>query len=155
KDLKAKADAARQEAEQANPDGKARETLNEARRRQEEVEKTLTDLLARMEPWANSREIKGEAGKILQEQRRLKDALEELKAKDFLGKTRGELSERQKAQLDDAHDAQLQLEQRMNQLLDKIDRMARDREGKDPETAQELRDARTQALKDNIPGLMK
>lgn len=160
KDLKAKAEQARQEAEQANPDGKARETLNEARRRQEEVEKTLNDLLSRMEPWANSREIKGEAGKILQEQRRLKDALAELQ-KDTFGKSRNadkeenRLTARQQMQLDDAANDQLQLEQRMNQLLDKMDRMARDREGKDPETAQELREARNQGLKDNIPGLMK
>src|SRR5260370_2538873 len=60
--------------------------LAEARRDQEEIERTLSDLLERLEPWSSSREIKGEAGKILEEQKKLLAELEELEKKGFLAK---------------------------------------------------------------------
>ena len=50
---------------------KTRAPLTEARKHQEEVEKSLTGLLKLLEPWSSTREVKGEAKAILQEQDKL------------------------------------------------------------------------------------
>jgi hypothetical protein len=145
-------EAARERLTPARP----REALAEARRHQEEIEKTLSDLLQQMEPWTNSREIKGEAGRILQEQQRLQAAVEELaERKDFPPGASSELNDRQKAELDALSDAQKKQELRTNQLLEKMERVAEDRKDKDPEAAKELKGARERALNENVVGKMK
>src|SRR5262249_7724097 len=134
-------------------DAKDESPLADAREHQEEVEKTLNDLLSRLEPWSSTREIKAEAKSLLQEQRRLNDELDGLKKN--LGSSRQELTDQQKADLDKAADAQKKLEERTNQLLDKMQRMAEDRKDKDPETARELKNAHEQGVKSNVTGSMK
>src|SRR5207253_9302966 len=47
------------------PEPKDKAPLQEARKHQEEVDKTLTDLRKLLEPWSSTREIKGEAKTIL------------------------------------------------------------------------------------------
>jgi hypothetical protein len=154
--LKKQAERARTDAESGNL-SQPREQLAEARQHQEEVEKTLNDLLTRLEPWSSTREIKGEANKLLDEQRKLAAELEELKKqeKDILGKGFDELTPRQREELAELRDKQQRIEERTNQLLEKMNRVSRERLDKDPETAQELRDAREQAKQDNITGQMK
>ena len=95
-----------------------------------------------MEPFTNSREIKAEAGRLLQEQEKLQAAVEELQnRKDFpTGESPDKLNDRQKAELEALSDAQKKQEQRTNQLLDKMARVAEDRKEKDPETAKELQE---------------
>jgi hypothetical protein len=145
--------ARREAAEPARP----RQALAEARAHQEEVEKTVTDLLQRMEPWTNSREIKGEAGRILQEQQKAQEAARELsERKDFpQGESRERLTEAQKVDLDARADAQKKVRERMNQLLETIKRVADDRKAKDPEAAQKLEEARDRALQNNLQGRME
>ena len=87
-----------------------------------------------MEPWSSSREVQGEAGRILQEQRKLQARTEELKKKQ-LGKEASELSPAQQADLAELADSQRRLEERTNELLGKMNRMAEDRKTKDPEGA--------------------
>ena len=122
---------------------------------QEEVEKTLSDLLTRMEPWSSSREVKGEAGRILQEQRKLQAEAAELEKKLPLGKTPEELTEAQRAELDNLADSQKRLEERTNQLLAKMQRMAEERKDKDPDGAHDLKDALDEARKDDLSGDMQ
>jgi hypothetical protein len=131
--------------------------LAAARRDQEEVERTLNDLLDRLEPWTSSREIKGEAGKILEEQKKLLAELEELKKdeKQFLGKTLAELTLAQKTELDNLWAAQKKLEERTDKLLEKMKRVAEERADKDPETAKTLEQARNQGLGGNVRGEMR
>jgi hypothetical protein len=148
----------RREATELQDPNSPVEGLTDTRKRQEEVEKTLTDLLTRMEPWSNTREIKGEAAQLLQEQRRLQAQLEKLqqdKELKLAGEKPENLNERQRTELENARDAQRRLEERAKQLLDKMDRVAKERAEKDPEMAQGLRDAAAQAEKADIAGQMK
>ncbi|HBI45790.1 MAG TPA: hypothetical protein DDY78_23495, partial [Planctomycetales bacterium] len=160
-DLRRKASALRKEAarerDDANekaPAAAPRQAVAQAREMQEEVEKTLTDLLTQMEPWSSSREVKGEAGRILQEQRKLLARTEELKNK-LLGKETSELTPAQQAELDESADSQRRLEERTNQLLGKMNRMAEERAAKDPEGARDLKNAHDKAAEGNLDGHMK
>jgi hypothetical protein len=153
-----RAEAAR-EPEEAEP----RQALADTRKHQEEVEKTLNDLLARLEPWTSSREIKGEANRLLQEQRGLQGQVEKLmqaeknaqEDRDFFGKSRDELPERLRAELDNVKDGQRRLEERTDRLLNQMKRVGEQRAAKDPETAQELKKAAEQAEAANVTGQMK
>jgi hypothetical protein len=176
--LKAEAETARKQAEtlqdkarelsqsvkepsRDSPDSSAsarpREALSDARHHQEEIEKTLTELLQRMEPWTSSREIKGEAGRLLQEQQKLQTAVEELSQRKDIqpGASRENLTDAQRAELDAMSSAQKKLEERTTQLLDKMGRVAEERKQKDPATAQELQDARERAVSENITSKMQ
>jgi hypothetical protein len=129
--------------------------LAEARRDQEEVERTLSDLLDRLEPWSSSREIKGEAGKILEEQKKRLAELEELEKQGFLGKDPvKDLTENERLELGNQVDAQQRLAERTNKLLEKMKRVAADRADKDPETAQAIEAALQKAEEANINGKM-
>ncbi|HJT78201.1 MAG TPA: hypothetical protein VJ739_13440, partial [Gemmataceae bacterium] len=130
--------------------------LTEARKHQEEVEKTLNDLLSRLEPWTSTQEIKGEAKSILQEQRQLAKETEKLRQDPGLrDKNAEDLTDQQRAELERLQEAQQKLEQRTSQLLDKMDRVSQDRKQKDPETAKELDKARKLGTDSNITGQMQ
>ncbi|MHB1422361.1 MAG: hypothetical protein ACYC3I_04025 [Gemmataceae bacterium] len=161
-ELRQKASELRQQAERDRQDAKKvpdaaepRKALTDARKAQEEVEKTLNDLLTRrLEPWTSSHEIKGEANRLLAEQKRLQDEVEKMK-EDTAGKSPEGLTKAQKADLDNLKDSQQKLEERTRQLLGKMERVAAQREEKDPETARELRDALKEAQQDNIVEKMR
>jgi hypothetical protein len=130
--------------------------LTEARQHQDEVEKTLTDLLQRLEPWSSAREIKGETQEILKEQERLKLETEELKNRGLLGKDDAKLTEKEREELKQLAADQQKLTERMNQLLNKMDSVAKERAKKnDAQTAAELKSAHEQAIKDGLPDSME
>jgi hypothetical protein len=152
-------EAARDRAGSANgpdPAGPRRE-LTQARKMQEEVEKTLDDLLTQMEAYSGVREVKGEAAQLGQEQRKLHAELEELEKKDptLLGKDFDKLKPEQTAELKDLHDSQQRLERRMQDLLGKMQRMADERKASDPKSAEELKAGREQAVSGDVGGHMK
>jgi hypothetical protein len=161
RELKQQAQRDRRDANETPDPAQPRKALAEARKAQEEVEKTLNDLLARrLEPWTSSHEIKGEANRLLEEQKRAEAELEKVAKQqeqdDAAGKSPEELTPRQRAELDNLKDAQKKLEERTRQLLDKMERVADEREKKeDHETARELRDALNQAQQDNLGEKMK
>src|SRR5262249_44400858 len=132
-----------------------RQELAEARRHQEEVERSLSDLLKDLEPWSSTREVKGEAGRILQEQKQAQAQLEDLQHKGLTGKNPDELTREEKADLEALFDIQKRLTDRTQKLLDKMERMAKDRAEKDNETARELLQAQQEARQGNLPGQMK
>jgi hypothetical protein len=157
RELRQQAERDRRDAAQAPDPNQPRQALAEARKRQEEVEKTINDLLTRLEPWSSSREIKGEANRLLEEQKQLQQEVEKLmdrKGEDTFFKPREELNERQRAELDNLKEAQQRLEERARQLLSKMDRVAQERAEKDRETANELRGALKEAKEGNIDGKM-
>jgi hypothetical protein len=159
-ELKQQAERDRRDADQKGDPAQPRQALADARKAQEEVEKTLNDLLTRrLEPWTSSHEIKGEANRLLEEQKRLQAEVEKLAKEQEknggAGKSPNELTKEQKADLDNMRQAQQKLEERTRQLLEKMDRVAAQREEKDPETARELRDALKDAQQDNIGEEMK
>ena len=75
--------------------------------------------------------------------------------RDLLGKPLETLTPKQRAELAELRDAQQQVTERTNQLLDKMNRISQDRVEKDPETAKELKDARQQALDSNLTDQMR
>jgi hypothetical protein len=160
KELQAQAERLQQEkpepmAKDAPLSPSDRQELSDARQHQEEVERTLNDLLNRLEPWSSSREIRGEAGKLLQDQKELQARLQELENQGLRDKTPDKLTPQERADLNALKEAQQKLEERAAELMDKMKRVADQREEKDPETAQELRQAQKQALAGNITGKMK
>jgi hypothetical protein len=142
-------------------DPKETNPLTDARKHQDEVEKTLSDLLARMEAWSSTREIKGETKSILEDQKRLRQETERLN-KDLQGRTlpqntpsQNDLSKEQMDQIKEAEANQQALEERTSKLLDKMDRVAKDRIEKDPRTAEQLRQAHDQATNDSLGNTMQ
>lgn len=123
--------ASRREAEEGGPmktaDPKAKAPLGEAVRKQDEVERTLTELLERLEPWSGANEVRGEARMMLEEQKRLNDDTEKLRQTMPTGEGRPRLNDEQRADLDRAADRQQAVANQLGQLLDKMDRLAEDR----------------------------
>jgi hypothetical protein len=147
------ADRLRAEARQARQDAKAPgEKLVEL---QDAVEKKLTALLQRLEPWSDALEVKGEAGRLLQDQQRLQAALQELDRKPLSGRDVDQLKESERAELNGLRDGQERLQQRTEEMVNKIKRMADDRAAKDPAAAEALRKAFDQALQGDVAGRMK
>ncbi len=157
RELKQDAERDRREASGLEVPAQTREALAEARSRQEEVEKTFNDLLNRLEPYEGSREIKGETGRLVEEQEKLAADLADLNDKKHLeGKPANELNDNQKSELDNARDNQKRLEERTQQLFGKMQRVADARKKDDDvKTARELEDALTAAREGNINGKMK
>jgi len=155
KTLRDSARALREMADQ-KPGGDNRDIkagLTDARRGQEEVEKTLGELLQRLEPWSSSREIKAESRALLDEQRRLLEEVEKMQG-DLAAKTREELTPDEKARLDTASANQQKLRDRTQELIEKMKRIAADRKESDPVMAEELERAIQQATQGNLTGKM-
>src|SRR5437667_193709 len=55
------------------PEPRRESALGQALQHQNEVEKTLSELLSRLEPWSSTREVRGEARTLLQDQRQQKE----------------------------------------------------------------------------------
>lgn len=130
-----------QEPQQQQQTQQPQQPLTEARKHQEEVDKTLRDLLKLMEPWSSTREIKGEARSILQEQRKLGDDTKKLAEQVPVGENPQNLTPSQRSELERAADQQNKLSERTGQLLDKLERLAQERKAQEQESAQALEDA--------------
>jgi hypothetical protein len=113
-------------SESRRPERGDRSSLSQALRHQEEVEKTIEQLLAELVPYSTIREIKGQARTLLEEQRQLNRQTEQLSGKVRLGaKTltpaqdaeRKLLAEQQKRQAANA-----------DQLLGKMEQLVVDKE---------------------------
>lgn len=152
---RAEAERERREAIEGPDPRRVRQALVEARRGQEEVEKTLNALLQDLEPWSSSLEVTSEAGRLTQEQKELMAQLEELERKGLTGKSREELAELEKAELDAAQDAQKRLQERADELLKQMKRLADSRADRDPETAGDLRKAAERAEEGDLVGQMR
>lgn len=151
---KAQAERDRRDAAEGADPEKARRSLSDARRGQEEVERSLSQLLQELEPWSSTLEVNSEAGRILQQQKELQAQLEELKA-NLKDKNREQLTENEKAELDAAQEAQKRLQERTANLLNQMKKLADSREKSDPETAGDLRKAAESAEENNLQGAMK
>jgi hypothetical protein len=151
----AQAERDRRDAKEKPDPTRPRQALSEARRGQEEVEKSLNALLQELEPWSSTAEIKGEAGRILQDQKDLQDRAEQL-GKDLTGKSPDELTPNEKADLESLQDAQRRLQERTAELIKKMERVAQKREQKgDEQTARELSEAANQAEEGRLVEQMK
>jgi hypothetical protein len=153
-ELRQQAEAVRKDPEGAKPEDGPRQLLKEARGHQEEVEKTFADLLARLEAFTSTHEVKGEAKALLEEQRRLQQQTEELQRQQLRG-LRPEEKQEHEGALERLQSEQEKLQDRARQLLEKMERVGQERRAKDPEAAAELEKAAKQGRDDNITGLMR
>lgn len=121
---------ARKESELAGdkPQPKGKDgALAQALDHQEEVKKTLGQLLEKLEPWSTTREVKGEARAILEEERRLSGQTDKLSRDIPLGKNFAELRPEQRAELERAAEWQARLAEHAGQLLNKMERVAQEK----------------------------
>jgi hypothetical protein len=142
-----------QEPEAASAANKDRAPLPEARRHQDEVKKTLDELLKLLEPWSSSREVKGEARSILQEQTELQKQTEKL-AEETRGQPVDKLDANSRAEVDRLAELQNKLAERTEQLLDKLQRLAEARP-KDDADAKAMKSAAEKGQQSNAAGKMK
>jgi hypothetical protein len=154
-DKRAEADRARKDAaEEADPE-KARRSLADARRGQEEVDRGLSQLLQELEPWSSTLEVNNEASRLLQQQKELQAQLDEMARKGTTGKSREELTEGERNELDAAREEQARLQERAGNLLQQMKKLSEARAQADPETAGDLKKAAEQAEQNNLQGQMK
>lgn len=122
-----------------------KEPLSEALKHQKEVEQTLQELLQRLEPWSGANEVRGETRGLLNEQQKLNDQTGELEQKLPPGTQREHLEEQQRADLDRTAGRQQALAEQTKQLLDKMDRLAAEKENQQRERLQEAEKLESQA----------
>jgi hypothetical protein len=124
-----------------------------ARERQQEIANTFGELLRLLEPWGNMSQVQEEARHLLQEQRRLYSEIQALQT--TRGRNRDDLNGEQQAALDSAGDRQQKLGDRAAELLDKLDRLTRDGNNQDADTADTLREAAAQGRKEDAATRMR
>src|SRR5262249_57889345 len=110
----------------------------DARRHQEEVQRTLSELLKELDSFASTAGIRGQAKSILEKQKQVNQ-----ETKDFLeknpnssGEPRDRLSDKENAQLEKLSDNQRDLEERTRKLLNQMEQVRDKRiQQNDPDTA--------------------
>jgi hypothetical protein len=131
------------------------DSLNQARQHQEEVEKTLSELLQVLDPFASTAGIKGEAKSILEEQKRVNKETEKFGEKSA-GTKPTDLNEKDTALRDKLKEEQRSVGERTQKLLNQMEQVKEKRQqNKDEETAKELDRALQKAKEGNISGLMQ
>jgi hypothetical protein len=135
---------ARKQQEAASKDPaslpKTRQELGQAEQHEKEVEKTLDRMLSRFEEVSSTLEHKGELKSILRDQRELTQRTDEEKRKT-LGKNLEDLSRDDRQELERLQLEQKRLDERLDQILEKLERLAKEKEHNDPATAKEIRDS--------------
>lgn len=113
---------ARKERAPVAPEARKGGPLPKAVEHQREAERTLGDLIDRLQPWTDARELRGEAGAVLKDQEKAGRDRAELEAKSEIGKPKEELSPEQQQQLDRLAERQAALADRSADLLNKLNR---------------------------------
>jgi hypothetical protein len=165
KQAKQEASKLRQQAQQIQKEADAirkgemkdgvQESLAEARQHQEEVQKTLNELLKDLDSFASTAGIKGEAKSILEKQKQIHQETKDLVDKN-LGDNRDKLDDKERTQLDQLAESQRELEERTSKLLNQMEQVRDKRlQQNDPETAKQLDAAIKRANEGGITGQMK
>jgi hypothetical protein len=103
--------------------------LARVEKRQKEVEQTLLSLLERLEPWSGAGEIRGEARGLLNELKRQMDKAQNLQREVPPDTPLDRLTVEQQAELERAAVADDRLAERGRLLVEKMNRLAVEREG--------------------------
>jgi hypothetical protein len=138
-----------------SPEEKGKGPLAGARKHQEEAQRTFQDLLKLLEPWSSTREVKSLAKSILQDQQQLTAQTENLSKQVPAGAERADLKPQERAELDRGAELQNKLAERTSGLLEKMQRLARERESKDPQVAKQLKEAAQRGAENNVAGKMQ
>jgi hypothetical protein len=115
-----------------------RNPLSEARRHQEEVVKTLQELLQLLQPWNRTSAVRSEAKEIAQEQGRLKRQTACLGREIPAGQKPAELSAVQNDELSRAAELQNKLAERTARLLQELEEMAHEPKPEDSSLSHSL-----------------
>jgi hypothetical protein len=150
-DLLEKARKAAEENEgKPRPGDRNNPDLTQARREQEEVQKTLEGLLADLTPYVRAQEMQGKTRALLQEQQELEKISEglrkELKRYEDNKLDKGQ-KEQLKADLQKAAERQQRLAERARQVLDEMRQVLEKRKESDPDMAKTLEKAVDEANK--------
>jgi hypothetical protein len=113
---------ARKERGPISPEARKSGPLPKAIEHQREAERTLRDLLDQMQPWTEARELRSEAGALLQDQEKAKRDRADLEARGAIGKAKEQLPSDQQEQLDRLAERQSALADRSAELLGKLNR---------------------------------
>lgn len=135
--------------ESKQPDGKTSSDLGQAREDQQEVQKTLEELLEYLARWADQQQIRGEARAILEEQKQLQNKTGKLDD-PFQPQDR-----EWEAALNRLAAAQRELGRKTQRLLDKMKRVAQEKALKDPDAANMLDRAARIGEDEMLPASMK
>jgi hypothetical protein len=140
---------------EASPSGPEKEPLAEALKRQRYVEQALEQLLQRLEPWSGANEVRSETRSLLDEQRRLAQQIEQLDRQ--VEKARRELlPPEQQADLDRAAARQEALGNQLSQLIDKMERLSKEKAAQEQQrrqTADQLEKNAQELEKNHSPRL--
>ena len=128
---------ARKERGPIPPENRNQGALPKAVQHQRESERTLRDLLDQLKPWGAARELRADAGTLLQEQER---AARERAALGEFGVTKDQLTPEQREQLKRLEERQAGLADRSNDLLQKLNQKLRE-----TQDAKAARDAEAEA----------
>ena len=151
-------EAERERKQAADLEKEARELrkndLDKAAESQEEVEKTLADLLNNtLDAFTSTQEVRGEAKALLEDQKRIQRETEEL-----VPKSGQKLPPQEQQELDDALERikreQEKVRERTQNLLSRMESAAKEREKKDPATAKEMKEAAERAKESKIAEAM-
>jgi hypothetical protein len=119
---------ARKERGPVPPEARKGGALPKAIEHQREAERTLRDLLDRLEPWSDARDLRAETGALLRDQERAGRDRAELEAQQgMIGKSREQLTPEQQAQLSRQEERQSGLAERADDLLQKLNQKLREK----------------------------
>jgi len=114
--------------DKAQPDKRARGSLTKAVQHQEEVERTLTELLAGLDPYSSTRQARAETRALLQEERKLGEEIQKLGKETPAGRKPEQLPPENRANLERAAEEQARLAEQARELLNKMDRIAAEKQ---------------------------
>lgn len=128
-----------------------------ARVTQAEIEKSLDEILKGLEPWAGLQELRNESRAALSKQEDLKRKVEDLRREDPLaaGKQPSELTPMQKDKLEEIAREQKNLAEKTGELMEKLDRSARNRAGFDKDMKEKISAALEEKSVQETPGAMR
>ncbi|MCX7699504.1 MAG: hypothetical protein N2039_01370, partial [Gemmataceae bacterium] len=128
----------------ASPRSDTKDPLSEALKRQRNVEQAIEQLLQRLEPWSGANEVRGETRALLDEQQRMAQQTDQLDRQ--VEKSRRDLlPPEQQAELDRAAARQEALGNQLGQLVEKMDRLAKEKQSQEEQRRKNAEELEQQA----------
>ena len=141
------------------PAPKTKGDLVRAREHQEEVRRSLDDLLKYLDNWADLQQVRGEVRKLQEEQEQLQEETQKLQQDMGKGKQPqpglNKLTPQQERKVLELASRQRELARELQRLLEKMESMAENRAVKDPQTAEQLQKAVEIGKRDRVPDEMR
>ncbi len=141
--------------ERERPDSDLAAHLATSRARQEEIEKTIDDLLGGAASGSGIEEAQRDAVRLLQQQRQLERDVQTAQARLQAGRKPEDLTEPEREHLRGLAEQQRRLGEQADALLEQMTKAADKADKENPEAGRSLRQSRDEARKGVMPGRMK